>query len=210
MYGRDVSRRIRSSISRECAGGDVHVTPTFGHSARVRINSSVQWPMRVEQADPEIARQCIQLAQQRAEGRRIRRQRPGASENFSATRWRGGAAGAGPAIIVESCEIRFSSFTPSRAAPWPRPRCPPGAAAMRAAHAGMMQKLHGWLQPRDLHVGEMRGVSRKRGVETSGMKVGRPLFPGAGCRRLDRRSCFRRSRVACCVLRVACCVLRVA
>ena len=49
---------------------------------------------------------------------------------------------------MESCEIRFSSFTPSlisalasaTTSAWVRLRCEP---RMR----GMMQKLQGWLQP---------------------------------------------------------------
>ena len=79
MYCCEVSRRIRSSMLLvNVLQRNVHVARhlrAFGD----RLDQLIG-PMRrvgVEQADPEIARQRVQLAQQRAERRRVGRQRSG-------------------------------------------------------------------------------------------------------------------------------------
>ena len=67
---------------------------------------------------------------------------------------------------VVSCEMRFSSFTPSATSARAsvvtlstvRLRCRPRIC-------GMMQNVHGWLHPSAIFTyAKWRGVSRKRGV----------------------------------------------
>jgi hypothetical protein len=94
----------------------------------------------VEDADPEVALDRVQLPQQRGER--------GAARGVDGVRGLGRSSQVSMPKNVVSCEMRLTSLTPS-ATSWRTSATTLATVRLRCLPRiwGMMQKVHGWLQP---------------------------------------------------------------